>query len=341
MQHARTRFNYLLGQFQEALDDRLACVACKQAHNELSQKLTGALVDGKTVCFEDEGALGAYALKRLRARSRAVFEVLLAEDSGEILHCLLRRCAAATQECRQLRIASLGGGPAFDVVGLLATLESLAEAMSEEPAVNSEGFNRCDDLLCSIRCTVLDLAPAWGSAVAAVAEVSSKIWPRQETEFVELIAPVDLRSSDCWEIIDTVCRADIVIASYVLHENEAAILSQNRLQGAFPQIFQHLPVGTPMIFLDATHRLWPVLVETAEAVIPQEENLKAVIPDGMGSHIHAALLLKSTLPMLPGPTKCIRSAMEIFAAHQRANQVRLQKLQPKSANPGFDEDDGL
>ena len=240
MQHARTRFNYLLGQFQEALDDRLACVACKQAHNELSQKLTGALVDGKTVCFEDEGALGAYALKRLRARSRAVFEVLLAEDSGEILHCLLRRCAAATQECRQLRIASLGGGPAFDVVGLLATLESLAEAMSEEPAVNSEGFNRCDDLLCSIRCTVLDLAPAWGSAVAAVAEVSSKIWPRQETEFVELIAPVDLRSSDCWEIIDTVCRADIVIASYVLHENEAAILSQNRLQGAFPQIFQHL-----------------------------------------------------------------------------------------------------
>ncbi|CAE7520317.1 unnamed protein product [Symbiodinium natans] len=339
LQHARTRFNSLLSRFQQALDEQLAHVACKQAHRDLSQRLTGALVDGETVTFEDEGALSAYTLKRLRPRSRALFEVLLAVDSAEVLSSLLRSCRAATQQGRELRIASLGGGPAFDLVALLATLESLCFAISQEPdvAMTGEGCDPGDlvALQCAIRCTVLDLFPSWSSAVAAVGDVSSKIWSRQSPEFLELLAPVDLRSSDCQEIIDAVCKADVVIAAYVLHENEAAILGEDGVQGAFPQIFRHLPLDVPLIFLDATHRLWPQLVASAEAV--SRDSLRAIIPEGLGSHIHAALLLKGTRMPTTSTTDC-RRQLDAFTAHQQANQARLKKLQGRKSASVLDID---
>ena len=306
---------------------RLGQTACKEAHRVLSQKLTGALVDGETVCFEDEGALSAYTLKRLRPRCRALFEVLLAENSSEVLSCLLRNCQAAMQQGRELRVASLGGGPAFDLVALLATMEALSEAASQEPAVKSlEGCYLPSR--CGVRCTVLDLAPAWAAAVSSVAEVSSEIWSQQEPQFVELLAPVDLRCPDSPEILHVVRQADVVIASYVLHENEATILSEDGLQGAFPQIFHDVQVGVPLIFLDATHRLWPVLLKTAEAVMAGDgQSLAAILPEGLASHVHAALLLKST-ETLHGD---YGSRIEAFAAHQLANQVRLQKLQEKGS----------
>ena len=325
LQHARACFNTLLTGFQEALDARLAHTACQQAHRDLSQKLTDALVDGETVRFEDAGALGAYTLKRLRSRSRALFEVLLADDCREVLSSLLRRCHTATQQGRQLRVASLGGGPAFDAVALLATMASLAEATSKEPTV--QNWDSCDWIRCGVRCTVLDLAPAWGPALSAVAEVSSEIWPHQKPEFVELLAPIDLRVADCLEIIDAVCQADVVVAAYVLHENEAALLTEDGLQGAFPGIFQHLPVDVPLIFLDATHRLWPALLQTAKVAVG-EHRLRAIIPEGLECHIHSVLLLKSSVTAQAvdcGPQ------LEVFAAHQRANQLRLRKLKERDS----------
>ena len=56
-------------------------------------------------------------------------------------------------------------------------------------------------------------------------------------------------------------------------------------------------------------------------------SLAAILPEGLGAHVHAALLLKSTETLHAD----YGSRIEAFAAHQLANQVRLQKLQEKGS----------
>lgn len=61
------------------------------------------------------------------------------------------------------------------------------------------------------------------------------MWPQQSPE-LELLAPVDLRSP-AMEIAEFLPRADLVVAAYVLHENEAALTSAvpGCIGGAFPE----------------------------------------------------------------------------------------------------------
>ena len=101
-----------------------------------------------------------------------------AEDCTILLEFFLKRLDIAWSEQRELRVASLGGGPVFDAMAVLASVAALKEASERQP--------EC------VRCKVLDLSPAWATSLSAVSDVASEIWPGQRADFIEL-APCDLR----------------------------------------------------------------------------------------------------------------------------------------------------
>ncbi|CAJ1365851.1 unnamed protein product [Effrenium voratum] len=310
---ARAKFEERTAEVLRRLQVKLGPEADASAERALSQKLTASLVDGETVHFEDTGALCGYALRRLRSRCRALLEVLLAENCGALLDAFLQRWQASTG--RPFLVASLGGGPGFDLVALLATMDALQEAAAQEPGV-----------LVALpapngaACLSLDLAPAWAPAVAAVAEVAKEMWPQQSPE-LELLAPVDLRSP-AMEIAEFLPRADLVVAAYVLHENEAALTSAvpGCIGGAFPEIFQRSAWGVPLVFLDATHRLWPSLVQTAR----EAADFEVLLPEGLAAHIHAVVLIRGEAEGEWRPAQ-----FETFLAHQRAKEDRLWRQMEK------------
>ena len=336
LQVARSHFDSLIAQVAQRVQGKLPHVD-RRAHQELSQKLSTSLVDGETVLFEDPGALGDYTLRRLRPRCRALFEVLLAQNCTELVESLLKRLDLCRKEEREFRVASLGGGPGFDAIAMLAALAALKEASQQEPSANlwSERFPTEDCADCAVRCKVLDLAPAWTIALSAVSDVASEIWPWQSADFIELIAPSDLRDSMATSAVEEVGQADMVIAAYVLHENEAALLVEGLLGGVIPDVFRAAPVGVPLIFLDATHRLWPALVETARAScsssLSEERHdvdampFTVIVPEGLASYIHAVVLIKDETPRTLETLSAL-SVFELFKSHQKANEMRLKRL---------------
>eukprot|EP00435_Cladocopium_sp_Y103_P056770 s276_g19.t1 len=321
LQVARSHFDSLIAQVAQRVQGKLPHVD-RRAHQELSQKLTTSLVDGETVLFEDPGALGDYTLRRLRPRCRALLEVLLAQNCTELVESLLKRLELCRKEEREFRVASLGGGPGFDAIAMLAAMAALKEASQQEPSANlwSERFLTEDCRDCAVR---------FG--------LSSSLGNRNLSCFRYL------RDSMATSAVEEVGQADLVIAAYVLHENEAALLVEGLLGGVIPDVFRAAPVGVPLIFLDATHRLWPALVETARASCSSslsEGNPRhvdampftVIVPEGLGSHIHAVILIKDETPSLE--TLSDLSAFELFKSHQKANEMRLKRLSElqKAAN---------
>ena len=330
LQIARTHFDSLILQIAQRVSEKLPEVD-KYAHQELSKKLTTSLVDGETVLFEDPGALGEYTLKRLRPRCRALLEVLLAENCTSFFETLIKRVETAREEDRDLCVVSLGGGPGFDAIALLAALAAVKEASQQEPSATSATTQNCE-LGC--RCKVFDLAPAWSTALSAVSEAAVEIFPWQ-TELIQLIAPVDLRDSTNPELLEEVGKADMIIAAYVLHENEAFLLEGGILGGILPEVFKAAPIGIPMIFLDATHRLWPALVATARVSVAPK-TFRVLLPQGLGSHIHAVVLIKEDSTHDSDSTDSIQlletQLFDHFASHQLANEMRLQRLNEAAKN---------
>ena len=313
---ARAHFNSLITEIIERVSGKLAHIDSK-AHQELSRKLTASLVDGEHVLFEDLGALGDYTLKRLRPRCRAFLELLLAENASPLINCLWRR-VAQKEEDNELRVLSLGGGPGFDAIATLAALSSLQSTNDDDSYDDSSYENQL-----RLGCKVLDLAPAWAPAVAAVSAAGSELFC-QRNDFIQLVAPIDLRVSDEPTILEEVRKADLVIAAYVLHENEADLTGSQGLGGALPGVFRALQADTPLVFLDATHRLWPALVETAKSVVP---DMHVVLPKGLTSHIHGIAFIRGACMETCG----FETEFQTFAAHQKANQGRLQRLQKEQS----------
>lgn len=321
LQVARTHFDSLILQIAQRVQEKLPDVD-KYAHQELSKKLTTSLVDGETVLFEDPGALGEYTLKRLRPRCRALLEVLLAENCTSFFETLIKRVETACEEDRDLCVASLGGGPGFDAIALLASLAAVKEASQQEPSATNATSQNCE-LGC--RCKIFDLAPAWSSALSAVSEAAVEIFPWQK-ELIQLIAPVDLRDSTNPELLEDVGKADMIIAAYVLHENEAFLLEGGILGGILPEVFKAAPIGIPMIFLDATHRLWPALVATARKSVAPPTTFRVLLPQGLVSHIHAVVLIKEDEKTDSKNQPLETQLFDHFTSHQRANEMRLQRL---------------
>ncbi|CAE8696251.1 unnamed protein product, partial [Polarella glacialis] len=95
------------------------------------------------------------------------------------------------------------------------------------------------------------------------------------------------------------------------------------LGGAIPDIFRFAQPGSVLVFLDATHRLWPNLAVTAAAA----GGFEMISPQGLNAHVHALAFLRS------GPSASQGSCcgqgfaspkhFDTFAEHQRANEARF------------------
>merc|ERR1712070_387071 len=98
------------------------------------------------------------------------------------------------------------------------------------------------------------------------------------------------------------------VASYVVHENEAFLklpdasddgVRPASLGGSLPLVFQAARPGSILMFLDATHRLWPSLCVTAAKAVPLTSSPES--PDGfdmflpqyrLTTHDHALIFIR-------------------------------------------------
>lgn len=329
---AGQRFDALIGSLGEALHARLGAVADDAAHRVLTGHLTEALVDGEAPCFQDRAALASYALRRLKPRSRCFFDALLAPECRGLLAELLQKSARARSAERggeALRVVSLGGGPGFDAAATRALLAALVDPAAEPEALRTP-----------LDCEVLDLAPDWEDAVGAMKAAMADAWAVQSEEgsgsgSLSLVAPVDLRcgegSSVAAVVAGAVERADIVIAAYVIHENEAALVGDGMgtdacvLRGCLPSVFRAARPDTVLVFLDATHRLWPAVITTAAAEHPG--GFEVIIPGRRTSHIHALILIRRSSPCASAAAASLRAGAELahYGEHQRLHRERLAR----------------
>merc|ERR1711908_222290 len=85
-------------------------------------------------------------------------------------------------------------------------------------------------------------------------------------QFCDLTAPFDSPANS--HLQAAVSAARIITLCYVVHENALALEDSDQLGGALPGLLSAVRVGAVVVALDASGKLWPALVRSAEAVAP-------------------------------------------------------------------------
>lgn len=262
----------------------LLASADKQSGKTLSEELTNAVYDGVPPSFEDSGARVQYTLDRGPSRVGQIYETLLCQD--DVVSGWRQQVFGGGRG--HVRIASMGGGPGFDVVA-----SALAAAFVATGA--------------SLCCTVFEREPGWKPLVMELERELLQTFRECQTRSPEL-RPVRFDSCDIGLPLTHPSNAgvaaavaeglDLMVFSYVVHENEAALREPGTpvadgVGGIFPELFASLASSAPsaaVLLLDATPRLWPSMVAAARPLGFREH-----IPDMLSGRCRQ----KETLLLLP------------------------------------------
>lgn len=312
------------------------------AGEALASALRGALRDGIPPDFSDAAGLTSYTQERLQARCRYLYTLLLCEDevcSAARSELLLPR--ADQKQRRPLSVLSIGGGPAFDDVALRLLASFLAGMPCGENA--AAGLPPVQ-----ISTVVLDLfEEEWTAAAKAVATATesataSGLLGGNGDATTLRLARCDVRLGLGDEVnaalAELVPGADLFVFSFVLHENAAGLLLETesavadsaadesvppRIGGCLTGLFSAARVGSFIVMMDASHRLWPSIVNEAAPL-----GWRATIPTRVRGPFTAARAAKHTLVLhreaessdAPGAAlQGIQADLDMFAKHLSAH----------------------
>lgn len=301
----------------DAVRGRLLCdpvigsVASQAEFSMLNKQLTRAVHSGMPPDFGNEGARAQYVLDRLHCRVSAVCETLLSMDS--VVSAFRSELLDSGRD--EIHVASVGGGPGFDVVAVALVASFLGTGTR-------------------IRYTVLDSEVGWKDALSRLVSHlgdhlgDSETLARVDFKFCDMSLPL-ARPENRYFAAAVDSGVDLCIFSYVVHENEARLRTpgmpvEEGVAGVFPELFQSVsrarasesrspPAG--LLFLDTTPRLWPALVATAE-----RHGLEAHLPDmlrGRTRPREPLLLLQGGLVSRTGEEDGVRRVRQQLARHER------------------------
>lgn len=304
--HFDRGIRFIAAELARSGDDARSPEDYVSAGEALASALRGALRDGVPPDFSDAAGLTSYTQERLQARCRYLYTLLLCEDEV---------CSAARSQLllppradqhRPLSVLSIGGGPAFDDVAL----RLLASFLAAMPCGESSTAGLPPVQISTV---VLDLyEEEWTAAAKAVATAtdsataSGLLGGNGGGDATTLrLARCDVRRGLEEDVNAALAElapgADLFVFSFVLHENAAGLLLgtdssaaeeelPRRIGGCLPGLFSAARVGSFIVMMDASHRLWPSVVHAAAPL-----GWRATIPTRVRGPFTAARAAKHTL----------------------------------------------
>jgi len=281
---------------------------------QLNFALSKGLSDGELVDFRLREAKILYFFRHVPIRCWHLPHVLLSDepllqDIHQQLICPLRpgrgRSRGAGASC--CRVASLGGGPGFDAIGLslMAVMQQLHVQFEvtnyDIEATWEEVVQAVDTHLC---------APLGHVARFGVCDITEGLDPAgSNSAFTAALGP----AADGF---------DIFAVEFVVAENSLKLEATDFL--LFRQLFRRVPPSTVFVFMDATHRYWARLVAVAaeegrfDAALPHFEAGKSLF--GFPKHV---LVLRKQ-PALrageaPAASARVSSRLAWFESHRKAH----------------------
>lgn len=242
-------------------DNQLPAVD-KDATTELICALGCAADEGIMPSFSLSGARSGYTIDKLVSRTSRIADLLLeafpSEHGSDDLYQMLSS-----------RIISLGGGPGFDFLGacLLGNYILCAEGIEK---------GRLSSI--PIDTVVLDYEPGWREYNTAMLHAvnqhpyrcASATEPSQYTSrfgtcdiTMSLYDPTNAELKLALGATEDSSpqKPVLVIAAYVVAENALLLRRQNF--ELFRNLLQISPIGSAILFVETTHRLWPEILQAA------------------------------------------------------------------------------
>ncbi len=260
------------------------------AASAMYQRLAVALRSGEPADFTHLKELLVYTAERLRIRSRYMFALMMAGSALEICsHARRLFLPQAKGECgntRVVKVLSVGGGPGPSHVAAVLLARFLASVQPRCQREEEQNEDATDRLWAPrVDTVVYDLyADDWRPIIESIAagltaggEGGGHGGNSIRTARCDLRENLDsLVNADMCEATLT---ADIIVFSFVLHENAAYLRvassgdgggdmghsgSQDRVGGCLVGMLRTAKPGAIIICCDASHHLFPAVLATAK-----------------------------------------------------------------------------
>ena len=214
--------------------------------------------------FGDPGSRSGYALDffgRVRRLADTVLFVRQQQDDEVVVKLIqdaLLQLLSTSEDRRggvdgsyECRVASIGGGPGYDYVGLCLVATFLSFSTGQR------GF--------PIQVTVFDNEVGWSDLVECMEQSTNRIMRQLHSEGnscsfgggCDITKGMD--DSVNHRFRDVIAVSKIIICQYCIAENAVALRESAFI--FFRELFARANEGTIFVFTETTHRLWPDLVD--------------------------------------------------------------------------------
>jgi hypothetical protein len=314
-------------------DHNLPAPVDQLALSDLSYHLGQAADVGAMPSFQDEGARAGYAVDYF-CRAQLLADLLFESRSGVGLGVGLEPAfwvdsiqknlllglgsGSSASPTSSYRLCSLGGGPAFDFVGL-ALISSFHWQQQQYEKQQQQQQESSSSVAIPITATILDYEHGWSPFVHAMStSVDSVLGGSHSCVFagcditLPLSDPVNARCAQ--EVLET----DLWVCSYCVSEN--AVKLRQGDHEFFRDVFGQAKENSIFVFTETTHRLWPELVDVAL----ETAGFDVAFPrrNGRGKSGRQLILRKRA-----GATTLGAEAMEQREAFERDSAAHKRKIQ--------------
>ena len=249
---------------------------------------------GRRPSFTNAHARSGYIQQKIN-RCGNVPNLLLSEELCDLRSRLFR---SHQSEC--WNVALYGGGPAYDVLGL----------------VFMRDYFRAWDV--QFHATIYDNEPGWKGAIDAVKQTLGQLGQRNVSlSFQHCDITLDMCAAENDDVRCSLQSTKLHLFSFVCVENSC--LLRDSAYVFLQSLFSQCSDGSYFIFTDSTHRLWPAIFHVANASAP--DRFRVSTP--FARSCHYALVLeklprysKAAASTYPFYTQAMHK-LEEFQRHQR------------------------
>jgi len=271
----------------------------KKSIDELKKKLCESTNNGQMPSFANSAARSGYIASKIN-RAINIPNLFFSKSLQNIRAELF----AKRQTPRIVRLASIGGGPGFDVIGIDIFINYL----------------RTNTQLLSV---VYDYEEGWRGAVNALNDIMSQSNTNSTKQPVAVFNICDITQNLTAKVNDHLQKHvkdyDIFAFSFVCVENYQLLKGSNYT--FLDALFAEASYGSLFIFSDSTHRLWPDIYKISQC---QTHALHVLVP--FARSCHYALILQKALHTQD--SKSLNEAiskLKIFEEHARHHERRQAK----------------
>lgn len=210
---------------------------------ELKKRLCLSTNTGQRPSFTNAHARSGYIIQKIN-RCGNLPSLLLTEELSELRSKLFR-----TKQLEVWNVAMYGGGPAYDVIGLVFLRK----------------FFRASDV--SFRAFVYDNEPGWECAVIAAEHTLNQLGHcHVSLSYHPCDITLGLNAMENEHVFMSLKATQLHVFSFVCVENFCLLHDSGYV--LLRSLFAQCSADSYFIFTDSTHRLWPAIYNVANTIAP-------------------------------------------------------------------------